>query len=354
MNKKTIQITAIVAIVLLVAWLGWKRTIGKEEEPKVVTAQNQTKPTVKIQVVQPEVFSEIVRLSGSLVARESVQLVAEAAGRIAYLDLQEGQRVKAGQLLLSLNNDDLKAQLAKQKAILEELETRLVRQKALLKSEAISQQAFDQIDLEFKSVSADITLIKAQIEKTEIRAPFSGRVGLRYVSKGAYVGPNTQIAELVNADPMLIDFAIPEKYASQLSMGMPLRFTVENQKMEFKAKVIAISPRIDPNTRTLQVRAQVPNPQNELVAGSFARIELSLNEIQAALMVNSTAIVPEMNTKKVFVIRNGLVEAVQVVTTARTDSRVLVDEGLLPGDTVITAGILKIRPGIQVEILENE
>lgn len=354
MTKTTIQISASLAIVLLVAWLGWQRSNGKSEQPKAVVQHSQAKPTVKIEVLQPEVFSETVRLSGSLVARESVQLVAEAAGRVAYLDLQEGQQVQAGQLLLGLNNDDLKAQLAKQNAILSELKTRLVRQNALLKSEAISQQEFDQIDLAFKSVTADITLIEAQIEKTEIRAPFAGRVGLRYISKGAYVGPNTQIAELVNADPMLVDFSIPEKYASQLSIGMPLTFTVENQNEEFPAKLIAIAPRIDPNTRSLQVRAEVPNPQNRLVAGSFARIELSLNEIQAALLVQSTAIVPEMDTKKVFVLRKGLVEAVQVVTTARSENRVLVVAGLTPGDSVITAGILKVRPGMQVEVLENK
>lgn len=354
MTKKAIRITAIVATIALLTWVGWQVSTGKEEHLQPSAPKNQPIPTVKIQVLQPEVFRETVRLSGSLVARESVQLVAETAGRITYLNLQEGQFVEAGQLLVSLNNDDLKAQLVKQKAISAELDTRVIRQLALLKSEAISQQEYDQIDLALKSVAADIKLVEAQIQKTEIRAPFAGRVGLRYVSKGAYVGPNTQIAELVNADPMLVDFSIPEKYASQLSLGMQLNFTVENQKETFQAKVIAISPRIDPNTRALQVRAQVPNADNHLVAGAFARVDLSLKEIPNALMVNATAIVPEMNAKKVFVIRNGRVEAVQVVTTARNANQVLVGEGLAAGDTVITAGILKVRPGMQVEILGND
>lgn len=179
MTKKAIRITAIVATIALLTWVGWQVSTGKEEQLQPSAPKNQPIPTVKIQVLQPEVFRETVRLSGSLVARESVQLVAETAGRITYLNLQEGQLVEAGQLLVSLNNDDLKAQLVKQKAISAELDTRVIRQLALLKSEAISQQEYDQIDLALKSVAADIKLVEAQIQKTEIRAPFAGRVGLR-------------------------------------------------------------------------------------------------------------------------------------------------------------------------------
>lgn len=355
MNKSTIRISLSIAILAVVATLVWNKfKPAQSKELSAPAAAPQAKPTVKIQVVQPESFSEVINLSGSLIASEEVNLISESAGRITYLNLQEGTRVQKGEVLLRLNSDDLQAQLQKSEALLKELSSRDLRQKALLAKEAISQQEYDQFTAEMAVVKADLALVKAQVAKTEVRAPFSGRVGLRYVSMGAFVNQNSRIAELVNADPMYVDFSIPEKYASQVKTGMNLNFTVENLPDTFTAQVKAIAPRIDANTRTLQVRATTKNANNELIAGAFAKVILRLNEIPDALMVSNTAIVPEMNAKKLFLIKDGVVKPVIITTSNRTADRVVVATGVSAGDTVITAGVLKVRPGIAVEILEQQ
>ncbi|MDP2189672.1 MAG: efflux RND transporter periplasmic adaptor subunit [Sphingobacteriaceae bacterium] len=354
MSKSSLRVLILIAITAVIGLLAWNKfKPSQSKELPAASSVPQTKPTVKIQVVQPEAFSEVISLSGSLTASEEVNLMSEAAGRITFLNLQEGSRVQKGEVLMRLNSDDLQAQLQRSEALLKELSSRDTRQKALLAKEAISQQEYDQFSAEMAVVKADLALVKAQIAKTEVRAPFSGRVGLRYVSLGAFVNQNSRIAELVNADPMYIDFSVPEKYASQIRTGMRLNFTVENLPDTFSADVKAIAPRIDANTRTLQVRAVTKNTKNELIAGAFAKVILKLNEIPDALLVSNTAVVPEMNAKKLFLIKDGVVKPVVITTSNRTANRVVVSTGLSAGDTVITAGVLKVRPGIAVEILEQ-
>jgi membrane fusion protein, multidrug efflux system len=355
MKKPQVRIILLLALAAIIGMLAWNKfKPAQSKNLQASTASPTAKPTVKIEVVQPEVFSEVITLSGSLTASEEVNLLSEAAGRITFLNLQEGKRVQKGEVLLRLNSDDLQAQLQKAEALLLELNNRDVRQKALLAKEAISQQEYDQFSAEMAGVKADLALVKAQIAKTEVRAPFSGQVGLRYVSLGAYVNQNSRIAELVNANPMYVDFSVPEKYASQIKAGMLLRFTVENLEDTFQAEVKAIAPRIDANTRTLQVRATTNNANQALIAGAFAKVNLQLNELPDALMVSNTAVVPDLNAKKLFLIKNGVVQPVVITTSSRTAERVVVASGLNPGDTVITAGVLKVRPGIAVEILEQQ
>lgn len=355
MNKSIIRRSLIIVLFIVIGFLVWKKfRPAQSKDFAAGTADTQGTPTVKIEVVQPESFKEVISLSGSLTASEEVDLTLEATGRITYLNLQEGTRVQKGEVLIRLNSDDLQAQLQKSDALLKELTSRDLRLKALLAKEAVSQQEYDQFTAEMAVVKADFALVKAQIAKTEVRAPFSGRVGLRYVSMGAFVDPNSRIAELVNADPMYVDFSVPEKYASQVKTGMTLMFTVENLPDTFAAEVKAIAPRIDANTRTLQVRAATKNTNYVLIAGAFSKVILQLNEIPAALMVSNTAVVPQMNAKKLFLIKDGVVKQVVITTSNRTANRVVVATGLSAGDTVITAGVLKVRPGISVEILEQQ
>jgi membrane fusion protein (multidrug efflux system) len=355
-KNKLIRLLTVAAVAVLLVWLGWNKWFGNNESSGALKSVLETpviRPvTVKAQVMRAGYFNENLVLSGTLVAADEVQLVTETSGRIVYLNLQEGQRVAAGALLVRLNQDDLLAQLAKHEAVLNELKRREIRQSALLEKEAISQQEYDLLTAELASVQADVALVKAQMEKTEIRAPFSGKVGLRYVSQGAYVGNNTRIAELVNAKPLFIDFAVPEKHASSVTKGMMLHFTVENLADTFIAEVVALAPRIESSTRTLQVRARASNSSESLIPGSFARVRLSLNQITDALLLKNTAIVPDMAGKKVFVVRNGVATAVQIVTGERSAEAVLVKQGLQVGDTVITSGVLKVRPGTPVEIVE--
>lgn len=357
MQQKNIARLAYLAIgglLIYFIWSAFFKPDGTLEPGKAVAAQGPPPSTVKVEVVQPRDFDVLVFATGSLVANQEVSLTTEAAGKIIQLNLQEGERVSKGQLLLKLNDADLQAQLSKLKTRYKEIQNRDTRQKALLDKGAISQQEYELFEAEKQGVEADMDLLKAQIEKTEIRAPFSGKVGLRYVSLGAFVNQNANIAQLVNADPILVDFAVPEKYAGMVKQGTTVQLTVENQQDTFSAKVIAVAPSIDANNRTLTMRARLDNNQAKLVPGAFARVELRLRQMEDAILIPTRAIVPELKAKKVFLIKNGVVAPTYIETRERTDDRIRVSSGLNAGDTLITAGILKVRPGQQVNVLEFE
>ena len=356
MKKQNYRNLLLLAVGIMVVFAAWKY-FSKNKNENAVAGAIAAKPgggqvTVKVQVMKPEPYAQQIRLSGSLVAGESVQLVTESAGKVALLDLREGQRVVKGQLLLRLNNDDLMAQLQKQEALLKELRQREKRQGALLQQKGISEQEYERVATELASLEADVAYTKAQLAKTEIRAPFSGRVGIRYVSEGAYVGPNTRIADLVNDDIMYVDFGIPEKYATKIQPGLPVGVLVSQHTDTFQARLKALEVRIDPSTRTQMARAEITRPAGKLLAGGFARVILTLNRNQEALLLESTAVVPEMNAKKVFVVKNGQAQPVVITTEDRDDKRVLIGSGLSAGDTVVVSGILKLRPGSDVKILE--
>lgn len=355
MNKAGYKYLLLLAVGLVIAFWAWKHFSNNGDNAAMRTGA--PKPgggpvTVKVQVMQAEPYAQQIKLSGSLVAGEAVQLVTESAGKVAMLDLREGQTVKKGQLLLRLNNDDLQAQLQKQEALLKELQQREKRQAALLAQKGISEQEYDRVAAELASLQADMAITKAQIAKTEIKAPFNGRIGIRYISEGAYVGPNTRIADLVNDATMYVDFGIPEKYATKVKPGLEVALQVSQHADTFQARLLALEARIDPATRTQMARAVLSNASGKLVAGSFAKVVLTLNKIEKALLLESTAVVPDMNAKKVFVVKNGKAEPVIITTVDRDDRRVLVGSGLSAGDTVVVSGILKLRPGSDVKILE--
>jgi len=358
MQKKNIARLAYLVIGGLLVYLIWSSFFAADSAPAAekgsASATAPPPSTVKAEVVQARNFDVLVFATGTLVANQEVALTTEAAGKIVKLNLQEGEFVSKGQLLLKLNDADLQAQWNKLKTRYKEIQNRDTRQKALLDKGAISLQEYELFEAEKQGVEADMDLLKAQIEKTEIRAPFSGRVGLRYVSLGAFVNQNANIAQLVNADPILVDFAVPERYASMVKQGSTIRLTVENQSDTFAAQVIAIAPSIDANSRTLTIRARLDNSQSKLLPGAFARVEVRLRQMENAFLIPTRSIVPEMKAKKVFLIKNGVVTPTYIETRERTEDRIRVSSGLSAGDTLITAGILKVRPGQAVNVLEFE
>ncbi|MEX2601554.1 MAG: efflux RND transporter periplasmic adaptor subunit, partial [Balneolaceae bacterium] len=224
------------------------------------------------------------------------------------------------------------------------------RQERLLERGGISQEDYDATVNEVNVLRSEIELIDAQIEKTEIRAPFDGVIGLKYVSDGSFISPETRVASLNDIDPVKIDFSIPERYVSRVNVGDRIDFTVQGQESSFQGDVYAVEPRIDTETRTLRIRALTSNPENRLVPGAFANIELILQTMDDALMLPSISVIPELNRQKVYRYRNGQVEEVQISTGIRTDQSVQVLEGLAPGDTVLTTGLLQARAGMEVEL----
>lgn len=258
--------------------------------------------------------------------------------------------VSKGATLVKIDDRELKAQLA-QAVTKEKLAFEVERRASkLLEAEAISQEEYDNALAELKSLQAQSQLIKAQLSKTEIRAPFSGRIGLRSISVGAYITPTTDIANLVSVNPVKIDFSIPEKYANRVKVGSKFDFTVAGNNKSMEAVVYAIEPSINVNTRTLLLRARADNASGNLLPGTFANVKLPLESIENAILVPTEAIVPVLKGKQVFVYENGKAVAKDVDTDIRTDKDVLITSGLNAGDTVIISGLMSLRADQEVKV----
>jgi membrane fusion protein (multidrug efflux system) len=301
-------------------------------------------------VVKSESFTDRLNITGGIEANEEVQIRGEVSGLITGIYFKEGSQVSKGSLLIKVNDNELQAQLAKAITMQKLAEEKEYRQRILLQKEAVSKQDYDAILAELNSLKSETQLIRAQLQKTEIRAPFSGTIGLRSVSNGDYITPQTIIANLVNVNPAKITFSVPEKYVQTLRKNSTISFTIEGSNKIYHATVFAVEPKIDESTRTVMLKASAPNSDGSLLAGSFARVELPLKEITNAIFVPSQAIVPVLKGKKVFISKNGTAQEVLVETGARTDANVQVLNGLKAGDTVLTTGIMSLKVDAPIKV----
>lgn len=352
-NKfKTIAVSITVLVIILIIVL--PKIFSSEDATTGNNASDRMNSStqVKAHIVDTERMSNKVYATGTILANEEVELRSEVSGKITHILFKEGSLVKKGDLLVKINDAELQAQLKKAESKLKLSEEKEFRQRQLRNSNLISQEEYDNTVGELNVNKADYDLIKAQIDKTEIRAPFDGIVGLRSVSEGSYVTTSTVIARLQNLNTLKIDFSIPERYSSSVKIGDDLQFKVSGSNNLFNAKIYAIEPKIDPGTRTIQIRAICNIRSRELVAGAFANVELSLAQINDAILVPSVSIVPALKGQSVFLYKNGVVVSQPVEIGTREDKRVQITSGLSKGDTVITSGILLIRPGAKVIISE--
>ena len=305
-------------------------------------------------IATPEKFTDNLSLSGTLEANEQVEIRSEVMGVVEQINFEEGTRVSNGQVLLRVNDTELRAQHSKVKTAQQLASENERRAKLLLEKQAISQEEYDIASADYKSAQAESELILAQLGKATIRAPFSGTIGLRYISEGAYVTPATPIATLVNTKQLKITFSIPEKYASRVQLNSELSFTVAGSKDEYKAKIYAIEPMVDLATRTLKMRAIAENPEGKLYPGTFANVILPLETVDDALLVPTESLIPIQNGKMIFVSKGGKAKQIEVETGSRTDSSVRVISGLKPGDTILTSGVMSLKDGAPVKVKLEE
>lgn len=291
-----------------------------------------------------------ITANGTMLANEAVDLVAEIVGKVRTISFREGSRVKKGQLLLKVDDADLQAQLSRAEFQQKLLSEKLERQRILLKRESISRETFDQLQTDYNMLEADIELLKVRISRTEIRAPFDGVMGFRYVSEGSYVQPSSQIARIVDNSVLKYEFAVPEKYASKDLTGRDITFRVAGQDRAFKAQVYAVDPLIDIKTRMILLRARFLNSSGELMPGMFAKGNLVMDGKNEYIAVPSEAVVPEMEGKRMWLAKNGKAVSVPVETESRSETFVEVISGIQPGDTVLTGGLMQLREGMTVGV----
>ncbi len=302
-------------------------------------------------VIVPQELDNIVRSSGTVLASESVDLVTEAAGRIEKIAFTEGTHVKKNDLLVKINDDDLRAQLKKTELQIQLASDQEKRQKQLYEINGISKEQYDIALNQVNTLKADRENLVTSIRKREIRSPFDGIVGLRYISEGGYVSQTTRIASIQKINPLKVDFSIPEKYADDVRVGDLVEFSSDETHLDFTGKLYAIEPKIDPVTRTLQLRALCDNKNEKIFPGAYVQIELRLKKIPDALMVPSQAIIPVLKGQSILVKRKGVVVALPVTTGIRTASFVQILSGLNAGDTVLTTGLMQARPGMTVNVI---
>jgi len=342
-------------IIIAIGYLIYSRITSDKDKKNSLDNAEKGNNSISVDgyVISSRDFSNSINVSGSIDANEQIDLRSELPGIVISINFEEGSYVSKGDLLLKIDDRELKAQL--QQAITRENQAGEMakRSKKLLDAEAISTEENENILAEYKSLQAQTQLIRVQISKSEVRAPFSGKLGLRNISAGSYITPTTTIARLVSINPIKVTFSLPEKYMGQVNNSSTIEFTVAGSQNKYKAKVYAVEPSIETNTRSLTLRAKAANPDGKLIPGSFAKIQFPLSQIAGAILIPTQAVVPVQKGKQVFIAQNGKAKAIDIQSDIRLDSVVLVTEGLKNGDTVLTSGLMALRDGSRVKVKIN-
>ena len=326
---------------------------NKNEKPAGPAAGGKGgSPVLKVDawVVRTSPLTDNLELPGSLIANESTPVNPEISGRLTYLNIREGQTVGRGALLAKIYDGDLKAQLNKLQIQAKVQEQTVKRYEELLKIQGVSQQEYDLAKLEINNLYADMAIVRSNIMRTEIKAPFSGTLGLKQVSPGAYVTPATVLTTIRQSSILKVDYTMPERYSNKVNIGTLISFTTEGSSKVYNAKVIATESGVNEDNRSLNVRAQVTNNDGKLLPGQFVKVRTNFDPDPNAIMVPSQAIIPQARGKKVAVYRNGIADFVDVQTAARDSANVQVVTGLKVGDTIITTGLMSLKPNAKIQL----
>lgn len=354
-NLKAQKIITWSLAAVVVAGLAWYKTSvldkGKIAEPTAAAAASKPKTggpmPVEYLVAERRDIANPLFATGTLLPNEQLDLKVEMTGRIEQILFSEGQFVKKGQLLLKINDSELQAQLKKNQAELQLARDNERRQKQLLDAQAIGESDYDLARNRIQTLTADAEFLQTQLAKVQLFAPFDGVMGIRQIAPGGYVQAGTTIAPLRQLNPLKLEFSLPEKYVSEVRVGQSVEFSTEDSGQKFSAKVNLLDPQIDAATRTLRVRAICSNPSGKLMSGAFAKVVFPLKS-SGQIMVPTQAVVPTATGKQVFVIKNGKATPVEVVGGLRTESEIQLESGVQPGDSIITSGLLVMRPGMAV------
>jgi membrane fusion protein (multidrug efflux system) len=342
---KALSLLVVLSIFMTVACNG-----GKNPGPGRQSDQAAAKVPVDVVVIQPQLLDDRIFATGTLLANEEVELRPEVSGRVTGISFKEGSRVRKGEVLLRINDLDLRAQLKRKEFEEKQASDNEARMRRLLELKGISQEDYDKAANALGMVRAEKEVIQSELAKTEIVAPFDGIVGLRYISEGGYVTSDMTVATMQDVDPIKVEFSVPEKYAKEIKRGSEITVRVGDSDEEYKGSVYAVEAKIDPATRTMKARAKIPNPKGDLIPGSFAKVDITLQQLPDAIVVPAEAVIPEMSGEKVFLCVDGKARSVPVKTGIRTETGVQIVEGLSPQDTLVVTGLLQLADDRAVQI----
>ena len=320
------------------------------KDKKVAPKQNTVPPAVIVDVIIAgnSTITNSIEVNGSVVAFESADLHPEISGRLTYLNIPEGNHVTQGTVLAKINDADLQATLNKSKVQLDLAQKTESRLKKLLTVNGINQSDYDASLNQVNSLKADMVYTQSLIDKTTVKAPFTGVLGLRMVSPGSYVTAQTILASLQQTDKVKIDFTVPEIYANLIHKGGIVTVQPNQSKMSGTAVIIATEPQINAVSRNLKVRAVFNN--GTLNPGSFVKVILLAGSNSNSIMVPTNAIIPDAKAKKLVVVKNGKGSFVDIETGIRNSGNAEITKGIHVGDSVVVTGVLFVRPNAPVKV----
>jgi membrane fusion protein (multidrug efflux system) len=290
---------------------------------------------------------------GSLSASESAEIRAEIAGPVKAINFSEGQPVKKGASLIEIDDSLIRTELMKAQAAYNVRKSVFARSEKLKASGYVSRQDWEQSGGNLQEAQADIESARIRLEKSKVLAPFDGVAGLRDFSVGDYIQVGQALTTLDVIDPVKMTFTVPEKNYADIRAGQKITFSVDAWPGEsFSGAVYAIAPRIDKNTHSFEVKANIPNAGGRLRAGMFARINIVTATHKDALVVPEQAIIPKGDDSYVFVVRDGKAVQQKVTLGLRQTGSVEITSGLAAGDLVVTAGIMKLQDGAPVKAIK--
>lgn len=304
---------------------------------------------VDVLIAAPRPVNSIIEVNGTVVANEFTELHPEVSGRLTYLNIAEGNPVAQGTVLAKINSADLVAQVAKSKVQLDLAEKTAERYSQLVAINGINQSDYDAVVNQVNSYKADIAYTQTLIDKTIIRAPFSGVLGLRQVSPGAYVTPSTVLATIQQTSQVKIDFTLPEIYGSIIKKGLILEVETDaGSDKRGRAMVVATEPGANTDTRNLKVRAVLqgvkPNP------GGFVKVFIDEGKTRSSVKVPANALIPDDKNNQLVVVKGGKATFVNVRTGLRESDMIEIAQGINPGDSVVVSGVLFVRPKSVVKV----
>jgi len=354
MNRKVIP-WIILTLVILCAVLIPRLLPVKGQSPKAPAsvkgqgAKGGRTVVVSVKTAELSSIEENLMVNGTLRAPGDIEIRNEIAGRVTDIYFKEGMTVKKGQLLLSLNDRELQAQLKKATSNCSLMKDKEQRQKSLFEKQLISVEEYETSVNNFETADADMQILKAQLEKTKIIAPFTGKIGLTSVTEGAYLGTGSKICNLVSIDNQYVECAIIERYAPYLKKGMKFTFTLSDNPTVYNAEIIAIEPVIDEATRSVSLKAKCLETDERLISGMFVKASVTINQHEGVL-VGGDAVISDIEGYKIYTVKGNTAMPVLVKTGFRDEKNVEILSGIKPGDTYITSGAFMLRPGSQIEI----
>ncbi len=348
--NKYIKLVIIVVLVGIILYFLIPKLTSKEKPQTQNQSQGDGSTPADGYIIKSSTLDNEIQAVGTIRANEEVEIRSELSRKITSINFKEGSLVGRGKTLFKLDDADLVASLNKLKLDEDLAVINEKRNKELLDKGLLSQADYDIQITNLAKIRADMESVRIQIDKTSIRAPFGGFVGLRNVSIGSYATPTNVLTTMQDLSKLKIDFSIPEKYINFFKTGQKIFFKVEGIDEEYEGEVYAFEPKLENGTKTLILRAISNRANTKLLPGSFTNVRLIMKEISDAILVPTEAIIPNLKGQSVYVARNGKVKSIDVDLGKRLEDKVQIIGDITPGDTLITTNILRLKPDAKVKI----